>query len=165
MAQRGPNNADQEHASPTASPDDANPGDTNPSDTIRSDMAAETTLARGAPALSAGPRLDQLDPRNLIREAFAIDGIVEADCRSIFFDWAMGLSADLDQSAAIEGLLSAYADQPSDHPMRLVLLEGVGRRGSNGAPDGAAQAESAPRRRGGRQRVLDRASGGDSPKG
>ena len=79
-----------------------------------------------------------LDPRGLISEAFAIDGITEPDCRSIFFDWALGLPDDVDQSAAIDALLAHYADVPADHPMRRVLLEG-------------AAAPEPPRRRGGRR--------------
>ncbi|MBX2854365.1 MAG: hypothetical protein KTR21_05225 [Rhodobacteraceae bacterium] len=87
----------------------------------------------------------QLDPRGLISEAFAIDGITEPDCRSIFFDWALGLGDDLDQATAIDALLAHYANAPEDHPMRQVLLEGVGRR------PGADGPSEHPRRRGGRR--------------
>lgn len=68
---------------------------------------------------------DGLDPRGLIREAFRIEGITEPDCRSIFFDWALGHSAETEMRQAIEALLTAYADAPADHPMISVLREGL----------------------------------------
>ena len=43
------------------------------------------------------PRGDELDPKNLIREAYRIEGISEPECRSIFLDWALSLK-DLDPS-------------------------------------------------------------------
>lgn len=75
-----------------------------------------------------GLRDDATDPRGLIREAFRIEGITEPDCRSIFLDWALGHGAGADHRAMIETLLAQYADEPEDHPMRQVLLEGLNRR-------------------------------------
>ena len=43
---------------------------------------------------------DALDPRGLIRESYRIEGITEAECRSIFMDWALGTPVDADQAAA-----------------------------------------------------------------
>lgn len=85
------------------------------------------------------PTRDPLDPRGLIREAFVIEGVTEPDCRSIFFDWALGLPAEADAKAMIEGLVARHADQPADHPMQAVLREGLER-------------QAAPRRRTGRRR-------------
>ena len=76
------------------------------------------------------------DPRTLIREAFRIEGIGLADCRSIFLDWALGLKDGQDGGAAAAALLAHYADQPADHPMTKVLRE-------------AAEGRARPRRRGG----------------
>ncbi|MEL6197504.1 MAG: hypothetical protein AAFT19_06630 [Pseudomonadota bacterium] len=73
-----------------------------------------------------------LDPRGLILEAYAIEGIVEADCRSIFFDWAMGLPVGTDPAAAAEAVRLAYAG-PDDHPMTALLLE-ASTRGPGGRP-------------------------------
>ncbi len=75
-----------------------------------------------------------LDPRGLIVEAYRIDGIHEADCRSIFFDWAMGTPAERDMVADTRALLSFYEAGAPDHPMTKVLREGgsampKGRRG------------------------------------
>lgn len=86
--------------------------------------------------------LRRLDPKNLIRESFAIDGIGMAECRSIFLDWALSLPDGLDQVAACRDLLSYYAPAAKSaaqaHPMVTVLLQ-------------AAQAQPTPaRRRGGR---------------
>jgi len=73
-----------------------------------------------------------LDPKGLIAESYKIDGITEAECRTIFLDWA--ISFDGDTTAAIEGLLEVQSDD--GHPMTKVLREGQA---------GAAR----PRRRGG----------------
>lgn len=67
---------------------------------------------------------DPADPKGLIREAFRIDGITEAECRSIFVDWALSV-AEPDPRALIETLLERYADAPHDHPMQAVLREGM----------------------------------------
>lgn len=66
-----------------------------------------------------------LDPRELIHEAYRIDGIVAPSCRSIYLDWALGLPADADGAAATAALLDHYAPQHPDHPMTAVLREGV----------------------------------------
>lgn len=82
------------------------------------------------------PERDPIDPKNLIREAYRIEGIGDAECRSILVDWALSL-ADIDPRRAIAALLERHADAPQRHPMTLVLREGL------------AEAAS-PRRRGGR---------------
>jgi hypothetical protein len=76
------------------------------------------------------------DPRNLIREAYRIERITLADCRSIFLDWALGLKDGQDGASGAAALLAHYSDQPEDHPMTIVLRE---------AASGSARA----RRRGG----------------
>ena len=72
------------------------------------------------------------DPRGLIREAYRIDGIGAADCRSIFFDWALGLPADTDPAAAARALMEHHAAEPADHPMTVLLREAA-----EGRADGA----------------------------
>jgi len=64
------------------------------------------------------------DPRDLIGEAYRMEGIGPEDCRSIFFDWALGLK-DADAAGAAGRLLAHYADQPADHPMTGLLREAV----------------------------------------
>ncbi len=72
------------------------------------------------------------DPRNLIREAYRIEGISADDCRSIFFDWALGLDAAEDPPTAAEALLGHHAPDP-DHPMTKLLREAASEVG-NAAP-------------------------------
>lgn len=86
-------------------------------------------MARGEP----------IDPKNLIRESFRIEGISEPECRVIFLDWALSLPAPHTPATAIPQLLERHAAEPGDHPMRKVLNEGLqtaaqtGRRGGRAA--------------------------------
>ena len=85
----------------------------------------------------------ELDRKNLIREAFNMEGLSQADCRAIFFDWALDLPPDTDVVPVIEALLARYAEF-ADHPMTAVLRSGLkkpaktGRRGGRAArvPEG-----------------------------
>lgn len=74
------------------------------------------------------------DPKGLIREAYRIEGITQAECRSIFLDWALSMGQG-DASADITALLAQYGGA-SDHPMTQVLQEGL-------------QSSGTPKRRGG----------------
>ncbi|MBN2740853.1 MAG: hypothetical protein JXR35_08120 [Rhodobacteraceae bacterium] len=80
--------------------------------------------------------IKQADPKGLIRESYRIEGISLDECRSIFMDWALSLPVDADSQEAIRTVLLAY-EAPQDHPMSLVLAEGLDRVGE------------APARRGG----------------
>lgn len=79
---------------------------------------------------------DELDPKALIREAYAIDGISASECRSIFLDWALSVPSGADPKAMIEVLLERHGGAEA-HPMTQTLREGLGQ-------------VAAPRRRGGR---------------
>lgn len=89
---------------------------------------------------------DAADPRGVIREAYAIDGIGASECRSIFLDWAIGLPAGADTAALIGTLLARHGEGAPDHPMTQVLRDGLGqwdrtgrrggRRGRFGQGDG-----------------------------
>ena len=79
---------------------------------------------------------DPLDPKDLIREAYQIEGITGGECRSIFLDWALSLPDGEDARPAIAALIARYAGAFGDHPMTEVLREG-------------RQAAARPRRRGG----------------
>ncbi|MCB1340850.1 MAG: hypothetical protein KDK24_07275 [Pseudooceanicola sp.] len=78
---------------------------------------------------------DGADPKNLVREAYRIEGITEPECRSIFLDWALSLAPGADVRAALGVLLERHG-QASDHPMTAVLRSGL-------------EQAAAPRRRGG----------------
>jgi hypothetical protein len=79
---------------------------------------------------------DRLDPKGLIDEAYRIEGITKAECRSIFLDWALSLPGQDEARENLAGLLSRYGEAWPDHPMTAVLTEGLADAG-------------APRRRGG----------------
>jgi hypothetical protein len=71
------------------------------------------------------PAADPDDPKGLIRESFRIEGITDAECRSILVDWALSLDPGRDPRPAMERLLERHA-APEDHPMsRLLRSAGV----------------------------------------
>ena len=78
-----------------------------------------------------------IDPRGLIYEAYRIEGITEAECRTIFLDWAINVPAGRDLRECTSKLHAEYGPQNADHPMTRVLVEGTGEA-------------QPPRRRGGR---------------
>lgn len=65
------------------------------------------------------------DPRGLIFEAYKIEGITSEDCRSIFFDWALGLSEELNVIQELTTLYEIYAKSNPNHPMSKVIKEGL----------------------------------------
>ncbi len=77
------------------------------------------------------------DPKNLIRESYRIEGITASECRSIFVDWALSVSGDPQDHLA--RLVEQYLGPYPDHPMTLVIKEGLaspsetGRRGGRAA--------------------------------
>jgi hypothetical protein len=81
--------------------------------------------------------LTQADPKGLIRESYAIEGIILAECRSIFIDWALSLPLVVDTPDCLRSLLAHYGLPNPDHPMTGVLTE-------------ALTAPANPKRRGGR---------------
>lgn len=68
--------------------------------------------------------LSQCDPKGLIHESYRIEGIQPAECRSIFFDWALSLPDGVEPRDAIEALLVHLGSVHPDHPMTAVLEEG-----------------------------------------
>ena len=69
-----------------------------------------------------------IDPRGLIFEAYNME-IGPEDCRTIFFDWALGLTG-FAGPAEIRTLLDHYGPAHPDHPMTAVLREGLDRTAS-----------------------------------
>ena len=82
-------------------------------------------------------RLEEADPKGLVRESYQIEGITAGECRSIFVDWALSVPLGIDTPDALRTLIAQYGLDRPDHPMSVVLTEAF------------APAE-APRRRGGR---------------
>ncbi|MEM6358330.1 MAG: hypothetical protein AAF844_21940 [Pseudomonadota bacterium] len=71
------------------------------------------------------PGSHPLDPRGLISEAYRIEGITAEDCRSIFFDWAMGLAPGIDPGEAAAVLKAHHGEHSADHPMTRLLDEAM----------------------------------------
>lgn len=65
------------------------------------------------------------DPRGLVYEAYRMSELTKADCRTIFLDWALGVSSARDLHTDIKELLQAYAANTPGHPMTEVLEEGL----------------------------------------
>jgi hypothetical protein len=82
-------------------------------------------------------QMAEADPKGLIRESYAIDGITAGECRSIFIDWALSLGPGVEAPLALRAVIAHYAAGSPGHPMSAVLN------------DGLVPAEP-PRRRGGR---------------
>ncbi|WP_338050032.1 hypothetical protein [Pseudooceanicola aestuarii] len=82
---------------------------------------------------------DAIDPKALIREAYAIEGISDDECRSILVDWALSLPEGISQRAALETLVDRHGTTAPDHPMTALLRAGMeaptnlGRRGGRNA--------------------------------
>lgn len=62
------------------------------------------------------------DPRGLIAEAYRIEGIGLAECRSIFLDWSLD-RAIADPVAAAQRLALVYGVEHPEHPMTQVLRD------------------------------------------
>ena len=69
--------------------------------------------------------LDRADPKGLVRESYAIEGITLGECRSIFLDWALSLAAGVEVAGAIRALLAQYGMGAPEHPMTGVLRAGL----------------------------------------
>ena len=63
------------------------------------------------------------DPRGLMLEAFRME-IGEADCRTIFLDWMLGLPEG-SGPPEIRAVLDRYGTAHPAHPMTAVLREGL----------------------------------------
>ncbi|MGF1445162.1 MAG: hypothetical protein ACFBRM_03065 [Pikeienuella sp.] len=83
------------------------------------------------------------DPRALIAEAYRIEGLMEADARAIFFDWALALPEGVEPGPAAARLIEAYA-VPADHPMTELLRAAIA-----GRPAGTTAIRRGGRRRNG----------------
>ena len=83
------------------------------------------------------------DPKSLIHESYRIDGISDAECRSILIDWALSLPDGQDQKTALADQLALNEARNPDHPMTALLRAGL---------------ETAPKRSGRRKRVPERQS-------
>ncbi|WP_299546238.1 hypothetical protein [uncultured Tateyamaria sp.] len=67
---------------------------------------------------------DELDPKGLIFEAYRIDGITAAECRTIFLDWALSVPGTHVPADLLASLLVRYGNEHPDHPMTQTLRDG-----------------------------------------
>ena len=65
------------------------------------------------------------DPKGLIRESYAIEGITLDECRSILIDWALSLPLGADTAAATQHLLAHHGAGQIDHPMTQLLTQAL----------------------------------------
>ena len=65
------------------------------------------------------------DPKELISESYKMDSVTEAECRSIFFGWALSVDEKSDPIKLISNLLELYGTYYPNHPMTKVLMEGM----------------------------------------
>ena len=66
-------------------------------------------------------KVDDVDPKGLIREGYRIEGITSPECKTIFFDWAIQVPETADRAAHIAFCISHYGAGQPDHPMTAVL--------------------------------------------
>lgn len=64
------------------------------------------------------------DPKGLVFEAYRIEGITEAECRTIFLDWALSLPDGAETLPVLDRLVAQYGEEFPDHPMTGVLRAG-----------------------------------------
>ena len=69
-------------------------------------------------------KADPDDPKGLIRESFRIDGITDAECRSILIDWALSLPAGAEPRAALARLIDRHPAAPG-HPMTGLMRAAI----------------------------------------
>ncbi len=71
--------------------------------------------------------LSKADPKGLVRESYAIEGITLGECRSIFMDWALSLPMGADTAEHLRALIAHYGSLPggAEHPMTGVLTDGL----------------------------------------
>jgi len=79
--------------------------------------------------------ITQADPKGLIRESYQIEGISLDECRSFSMDWALRLPVNSVDQEPIRSVLPPY-NAPQDHPMSVVLAEGLSRAGETPARRG-----------------------------
>jgi len=68
-----------------------------------------------------------MDPRGLFNDSYAIEGITERECRSIFLDWVIGVPAGQDVRSCVKMIHAHYRPRFPFHPMTKILAEGLGK--------------------------------------
>ena len=66
-------------------------------------------------------KVENVDPKGLIRESYRIECITPPMCKTIFFDWAIQVPVSVDPAKHIAFCISHYGADLPDHPMTAVL--------------------------------------------
>lgn len=66
------------------------------------------------------------DPKGLIAESYAIEGISPEACRTIFLDWALSLGPAQNPAPSARRLWAHYAPLHPTHPMTGLLTDAGG---------------------------------------
>ena len=66
-------------------------------------------------------KVEDVDPKGLIRESYRIEGITPSECKTIFFDWAVQVPQAANPAAHIAFCIAHYGAEQPDHPMTVVL--------------------------------------------
>ena len=66
-------------------------------------------------------KVEDVDPKGLIRESYRIEGITPPECKTIFFDWAVQVPPAADPAAHIAFCIAHYGAEQPDHPMTALL--------------------------------------------
>jgi hypothetical protein len=66
-------------------------------------------------------KVENVDPKGLIRESYRIECITPPMCKTIFFDWAIQVPVGADPAGYIKFCISYYGDVLPNHPMTSVL--------------------------------------------
>ena len=66
-------------------------------------------------------KVEDVDPKGLIRESYRIEGIMPPECKTIFFDWAIQVPEAAAPATHIAFCIAHYGAKQPDHPMTAVL--------------------------------------------
>ena len=66
-------------------------------------------------------KVEDVDPKGLIRESYRIEVITPPECKTIFFDWAIQVPVTADPATHIAFCIAHYGAGQPDHPMTAVL--------------------------------------------
>ncbi len=66
-------------------------------------------------------KVEDVDPKGLIRESYRIEGITSPMCKTIFFDWAIQVAVGADPAEHIAFCISHYRADLPGHPPTSVF--------------------------------------------
>ena len=70
-------------------------------------------------------KVENVDPKGLIRESYRIECITPPMCKTIFFDWAIQIEVGANPADHIQFCIDHYGAELQKHPMTKVLTEAL----------------------------------------